>query len=147
MEQVNTDLFRLQIDETAISYLSETAKWAKFLSIVGFVFCGLFVLLGIFMGTTMSTVFATSHMGTNSGVVFSVVYVFIAALYFFPCLYMIKFSRFMQVAIKAGDPVQLNEGLKNLKSCFKFMGIFTIILLSLYLLGIVAAGIFTAFMK
>ena len=51
----------------------------------------------------------------------------------------------MQVAIKAGDPVQLDEGLKNLKSCFKFMGILTIVLLSLYGIAFLVRGIATAF--
>ncbi|ULQ53574.1 hypothetical protein [Flavihumibacter fluvii] len=145
MEPSNNNHFELVIDEIGKGYLAETAKWAKFLSIMGFMLCGLLLILGLVMGTAMGTMFASSQMGAGKSLIFSVGYILIAALYFLPCLYLYKFSRSMQVALKAGDLVQLDEGLKNLKSCFKFMGVLTIILLSLYGIAFLVGGIAAAF--
>ena len=145
MEQTNTNLFELSIDETSNGYLAETAKWAKFLSIVGFVVCGLMIILGLLMGTIMGGIMGSAGMPFGNTAIFSVIYIAIAALYFMPCLYLFKFSKSMQMALKAGDSAQLREGLKNLKSSFKFLGMLTVIILALYAVAFVAGGIFAAF--
>jgi Family of unknown function (DUF5362) len=147
MEPANNNLFDLQIDETASGYLAETAKWGKFLAIMGFIFCGLLLLVGLLMGSTMGALFATSGLGGSTGIIFSVVYVAIAALYLMPCIYLYKFAKSMQTALKGGDTIQLHEGLKNLKSCFKFMGILTIVFLAIYALAFVVGGLAAAFMR
>ena len=46
MEQ-NQNLFDLQITPESSHYLSETAKWSRFLSIIGFIFCGLLIVVAI----------------------------------------------------------------------------------------------------
>lgn len=43
--------FELQLDQSAKDFLKETAKWAYFLSIVGFVGIGLIMLIAVFAGT------------------------------------------------------------------------------------------------
>lgn len=149
METPQTNLFELQIDGLSTGYLAETAKWAKFLSIVGFVVCAIMLLAGIFMGTVMGSL---SSMGGAAGtfagagsVFISIFYVAIAALYFFPCLYLYRFSIAMKTAIQTNEPIQLQASFRNLKSCFRFMGILTIIILSFYALAIVGGGLFAAF--
>jgi hypothetical protein len=139
----NENLFELQVDQQSIGYLSETARWAKFLSIVGFVVCGLMVIFSLFFSSIMSTIskigsgndsFGASTMAI-SNYAFSIVYIIIALLYFFPCLYLFNFSSKMQTALRNNDQLNLNAALGNLKSCFKFVGILTIVVLSFYLLG------------
>ncbi|MEI9954765.1 MAG: hypothetical protein WDM90_00275 [Ferruginibacter sp.] len=44
----------LHIDSTGHSYLYETAKWATFLAIIGFIGSGILVLVAIYMGTKLS---------------------------------------------------------------------------------------------
>ncbi|WP_205511465.1 DUF5362 family protein [Longitalea arenae] len=134
-------LFELQVDQQSISYLGETARWARFLSIVGFVLCGLMIIFALFAGSILTT-FArlgnrdalTSNMGLGGAFV-SLVYIVIALLYFFPCLYLFNFSGKMQMALRNNDQTHLNASFANLKSCFKFVGILTIVFLSFYLLG------------
>ena len=46
-----TSLFGFGIDQSSRAHLSEAAKWAKFLAIVGFVMCGLIVVMAIFFGS------------------------------------------------------------------------------------------------
>ena len=140
----NENLFELQVDQQRISYLSETARWAKFLSIVGFVFSALLVIFSLFFGSIISIF---SKLGSNSdsfgsSAVMSyysygitIAYIIIALLYFFPCLYLFNFSSKMQTALRNNDQINLNAAFGNLKSCFKFVGILTIVVLSFYLLG------------
>ena len=49
MEQQNqnqdADLFGLSIDTTGRAHLTEAAKWARFLAIVGFVFIAFFAVI------------------------------------------------------------------------------------------------------
>ncbi len=45
MEQsANANLFDLQLDQQSINYLTEAARWARFLSILGFIYCGFIVI-------------------------------------------------------------------------------------------------------
>ncbi len=45
-ENVVSNNFLLQVDSGNTAYLAEAAKWAKFLSIIGFITCGLLLLTG-----------------------------------------------------------------------------------------------------
>ena len=147
MEQYNQSpankdehLFELQIDQQSISYLSETARWAKFLSIVGFIMCGLMIILALFAGSLMATLTrlrsddALQGIAGMGGAFVSLIYIVIALLYFFPCLYLFNFAGKMQTALRNNDQTSLNASFGQLKSCFKFVGILTIIVLSFYIL-------------
>jgi hypothetical protein len=50
-----TSLFGFGIDQSSRAHLAEAAKWAKFLAIVGFVMCGLIIVLSFFIGALFST--------------------------------------------------------------------------------------------
>ena len=135
MEQGSVNLFDLQIDQQSHSYLSETARWGKFLSVIGFIFCGLFAIIAIFAGSYINSSISTQSFGRSSalgGSVVTVIYILIALLWFFPCLYLFHFANKMKLALGGNDQEMLNTSLKNLKACFKFMGIITIIVLSFY---------------
>ena len=146
MEQSSQNLFDLQIDHQSNSYLSEAAKWGKFLAIMGFIFCGLLIIIALFAGTMMASVMSgfggSSSDATASAVgggVITFVYLVFAVIYFFPCLYLYNFSSKMQAALRANQQETLNTSFRNLKSCFKFMGILMIIMLAFWALGIVIA--------
>lgn len=146
MEQSN-ELFSLNLDPQNKTFLAETAKWAKFLAIIGFIFIALIVLVGIFAGTLMATTFDAT--GMLSGGFFTFFYILMSLIYFFPCWYLYKFASSMQNALKLDDQQQLTTSFMNLKSCFKFVGIFTIVILSIYGLFLLIAlftGLGAAFM-
>ena len=139
MEQ-NSEIFGLQVDPVIKSYLAETAKWGRFLSILGFILCGLIVLIGIFAGSIFS-MFGSATIGGESPIgasgfasVMVVLYILIALLYFFPCLYLFRFSNKMKTALYGNSQEDLTESFQNLKSLFKFVGILTIIILAIYAL-------------
>lgn len=143
----SSNLFDLQVDNQVSSYLSEAAKWGKFLGILGMVFCGLMVLFGLFFGSIMGAMMPMGDgmgaMGAMGAGFFTVIYLIIAAVYFMPCLYLYRFASQAQVALRNNEQAKLQSSIKNLKSCFKFMGILFIIILAIYVLALViglAAG-------
>lgn len=146
METRQNNLFELQIDELSNSYLMETAKWAKFLSILGFVLLGLMLLAGISLAFSFGALLSgsgRSELAKTIGV--GVGYILVCSLYFFPCLYLYRFASNMKIALQAGESIQLQTSFKNLKSSFRFVGILTIIVLALYVFAIMASGLFAAF--
>ena len=128
-------LFDLNIDQQSSSLLSETARWGKFLAIVGFVLCLLMVLLSYFAGAMIASQLPSTTAGIGGGVL-TFGYILFALLWFFPCLYLYQFSVKMQSAIRRNDQVLLHTAFKNLKSCFKFIGIVTLVIISFYVIVI-----------
>jgi hypothetical protein len=147
MEQQNQNLFELQLDQPSAAHLGEAAKWAKFLAIIGFIFCAIMILVALFAGSIMGTMMASMGGGAasmmGSGFV-TVIYLLLTAVYFFPCLYLYKFASQMQSALPGNEQGRLQSSFKNLKACFRFMGILFIIVMSFYVLaiiGVMIAGI------
>jgi hypothetical protein len=143
MEQP-ANLFELQIDQPSQNYLSESARWARFLSIMGFIGCGLMVLGGLLFGSFFSYMMKNNEPETTAvaGGLFSSLYaasaILGAVLVFFPSMYLFRFSSKMRIATNNNDQSALTDSIKNLKSFFKFYGIVTIVVLSVYALAIVA---------
>ena len=131
----------LAIDLDSRSYLSETTKWGKFLAIIGFIMCGLIVLIGLFFGTVFSTLGnlggQMNNMGGAFATVMAIVYTLLAVLYFFPCLFLYRFSNQMQAALNRNDGANLTTAFRNLKSLFKFTGIMMIVVLAFYAMALV----------
>ena len=136
----------LIIDTENSHYLYETARWGKFLSVVGFIFCGFLVLTGFFSKLLFSEAFqqAGAEVADIASVLATIIYIIIAVVYFFPCFYLYKFSKRMQMALRTNDSASLHESFSSLKSCFKFLGVFTIIILSVYGIPIILALIAAA---
>ena len=89
----NSDLLSndLQLSHPVQSYLLETAKWAKFLSILGFIGCGVMIIFAFVFPAIMSLVPTPAGpgaqaMSTMKGL-FTVIYLVLAILFFFPCLF------------------------------------------------------------
>ena len=135
------NFFELQIDQQNTSYLSEIARWGKFLSIMGFIGIGLcaigFTIVLLTGNATSSASFGgTSYdMGNNmQKTILPIIMIILFLIYFFPTLYLYRFSTQMQTALRNNDQGNLNSSFGNLKSCFKFVGILTIVILCLYAL-------------
>lgn len=141
-----------ELSEESQGFLKETAKWAYFLSIIGFVGVGFMVLLAFFMGTIFSVLSSSFGTGMNPmmgfGAGFTVLYLLIALLYFFPIYYLFQFSSKLKKAFKFNDNEEINASFEFLKSHYKFMGILALIFVCFYgfiiLMGLIV-GIFSAF--
>ncbi len=148
----NHDLLNndLQVSPHGLGYLTESARWGKFLAIMGFIGCGLMVIMAFFIPAvfTQAPPYNTMSSSFNSGmkVGMAIVYLILAFMMFFPCLHLYKFSVKMQSAVKTLNQENFEESLMSLKSMFKFCGVFTIIILSFYAL-IIIGTIITAAMR
>jgi len=153
MEQ-NEPLFGLSLDNSVNGYLRETAKWSRFLAIVGFIGLGLGLIIFLFMILVGFSSFQTADpynqypgyektlfMSRGIATVFGLVFI---VLYFFPLMYLYRFGTQMRDALNANDQEKLTTAFKNLKSVFRFMGILTIIILALYALVFILALVFGA---
>lgn len=138
----------LVIDSEGESYLKETAKWAKFLSILGFIFSGLIAIAAFFIGTIYSTILKTTATGIAgvTGLVTSI-YLVMAVVSFVFALYLYKFATKMQVALNNNDQDNLNFSFKNLKSYYRLAGILTLIYLGFFVLAILIGLIALMFLK
>jgi len=141
----------IDLNEEIKDYMLETSKWAKFLSILGFIGIGIFALIGLY------TLSGNSYMGNSYGYdrsedyyryynygrppqtsginLFSfLIYIGVCILYFFPIYYLFQFSTKIRNAIDFNSQESLVDGFRYLKSHYKYIGIVTIVILSLYVL-------------
>jgi hypothetical protein len=136
-------------DETQ-GFLKETAKWAYFLSILGFIGIGFMVILALFVGAIFSKLGSLSggvspFAGIGTGLI-TTLYLIIALIYFFPVYYLFQFSAKTKKAFKNNDNELLNESFSYLKSHFKYIGVIALIFISLYGF-IIILGVFAAIFK
>lgn len=136
-DHFSEDMF---ITSTMRENLTTTSKWTMFLSIVSFVFIGLMLLGGIFVASLGNVLEQYSESQTlpfsQFPAVLGLFYILMAAIVFFPTLYLYQFSSKTKSALISSDQMQLEEGIRFGKKCAKYNGILTIILISFYLLMI-----------
>ena len=134
----------LYIDPQIRHFLSEAAKWGKFLAIVGFVFLGIAAIMALFIGTLFGSLtamgaFANSDMPgipMLTGGIITILILLLVILYFFPILYLYLFSSKMQVALRNDDQATLVNAFKFLRANLRFLGILMIVLIAFYVLQI-----------
>lgn len=131
MENYQQNENKINVNKEMQDYIFEIAKWGKFLAILGFVGMGFMVIAAIAM---MFGGFALNSFNQFGFPVafFSLFYLLIAVLYFFPCYYLLQSSTGFKKGLQFNDETTLTAGFMNLKSVFKFFGISSIVALVLY---------------
>lgn len=134
----------LVIDWRSKEFLKETAKWAKFLAILGFIGIGLMVLGSLVMLFAPSSLMSNGDFPFGGKIFMMLLYLAFAVLYYFPISYLYQFSENTKKAIENNDNNAIRDAFEFLKSHYKFIGILTIILLSFYaiiiFIGLIGAG-------
>lgn len=136
-------MFSLSIDPAAKAHLAETARWARFLAITGFVFLLLMVALGVYSSLTISRyedMFNGSSgqrgllQGVGAGM--AVAYLILAVVGFFPLLFLLRFANGMHTALSGNNQVALDTAFQQLKVYFRYLGILLIISLVMMALSV-----------
>jgi hypothetical protein len=138
---------KIEIEQQTLTHLNTTRKWAMFLAIIGFIFLGLIIIIGLIAGTFL-TAFNSGEKGL--GIPESLMFVpilLLAVIFFFPVLFLFRFSKHTSHAIQTLDKLELHKAIKNLKSYFAYIGILIIIIFSLYVVVLIVAGSSMAFLK
>lgn len=144
-----TSSIGLMINNDIKAYLTETVKWGKFLSIMGFVGSGIMILGGLMMivfGNMIALNFA-SGMGRLIGIF----YILFAVFYYFPSKYLLDFCNYIKQALLINDQESLDYAFSRLKSLYKFVGISVIVMIAMYFVifvfsvfaGVLSAGLMT----
>ena len=138
---------KIEIERETLSHLDTTRRWAMFLAIIGFIFLGLIIIIGLIAGTFL-TAFNSGEKGL--GIPESLMFLpvlLLAVVYFFPVLFLFRFSKHTSHAIHNFDKLELHKALKNLKYYFVYIGIMIIIVFSIYIVVLIVAGSSMAFLK
>lgn len=125
----------MELNQQANKFLLEIAKWSTFLAIVGFITIALMVILSFSIGTILSQI-PENNMGVSPQF-FSFFYLIFAGIYFIPVYYLFQFGSKTKKALINNDADLLAFGLKKLKSHYKFIGLITIIMISLNILFLI----------
>ena len=122
----------LQLDGEVRQQLYDAGKWARFISIVMFVACGLMLFFGIVGGAAILSALnklgsTREFFGELNGTVFLVIVVFVivavAVVYYF----LFNFARKIKNALISENTAELNAGLKSLKIFFIITTVFAIL--------------------
>ncbi len=138
---------KIEIAQETLNNLNTTRKWTMFLAIIGFIFLGLFIVIGVITGIFLS---AFNSGATSMGIpesLLEVIFIILAIVYFFPVLFLFRFSKHAAHAVQTLDKQELHKAFQNLNSYFAYLGVLLIIVLSFYIVALIVAGTSMAFLK
>ena len=127
----------LNITESMFLSLKQTKPWTMLMSIIGFIYVGFMIIFGL-GGSFLFSRFGAPRPFPSS-IIFTVMYLIMGILYFFPCLFLFKFSSSIGRLLEGGGAAEMEEALVNQKSFWKFIGILAIISIITAIIGIIAA--------
>ncbi len=138
----------LILSQTIEKHIILTAKWAGFLAILSYIVIGLMILASVFILSAGSYLSEFNDFETINLSFIGILYLLMALLWFLPTYFLHQFAQKAKSGIENKDQNSLNYSFKNLKSLFKYIGILTIIALSLMvilLISSIAVAGFTSF--
>lgn len=122
---------RLYLTEKGESSMVSIANWGFFFAILGCLGAGIMILVGLSMLAAGSMTGAYSEeLGLDGGFMrwMSFFYLFIAAIYLVPCVFMFKFSSKVKNTVRfSRSSTDLEDSIRYLKNTFKYLGIMTIV--------------------
>ncbi|MFN8239213.1 MAG: hypothetical protein U0X39_00440 [Bacteroidales bacterium] len=150
---------KIEVGPEGLAHLNTTRKWTMFLAILGFVFLGLMLIIGVTAGSLVKGMLsglsgmqgmegmegmegvdvAGAAGGLAGGLMIFFILIF-AVIYFFPLFYLLKYSSHSKKAVETLDANELTLALKFMKKYWVYMGILIIVLLAIYLLLFIVAG-------
>jgi hypothetical protein len=139
-----------QVSTAAVGALAATKPWVRFMSVMVFIGAGLMVLAAIAMGAAVamgggmmkSTGGAANPFAGPMGLVLVAVYVVLAIVYIFPGVKLWKYASCIAMLMQTGRHEDLVAALNQQRSFWKFMGVLVLVMLVVYMLAIVAGGLF-----
>lgn len=136
------------VPEEAVEALRGTKPWVRFLGILGFLGCGFTALVGLFVGVIPMP---TSELPLVGRFAIAALYILFGAAQLPPALFLTRYASRIEDVMASGDPEALVAALRTQKSFWKYVGIFTLVIIALYALifigAIVAVIAIAAFKK
>ena len=130
----------IEIGHETLKHLNTLRKWTMFLAVIGFIFFGLIIILGLITGTFL-TAFnqSTKAQGIPDALVIAA-FIVSALMNFFPVYFLFNFSKHTSLAVATHDRKEMHIAIKYLKRFFIYIGVFLIVVLTVYIASLVMAG-------
>jgi amino acid transporter len=143
-EQNNTN--GLRVTGATEMHWRQTAKWATFFAVLGFIGAGIYLLasftiLPVFQAMSSTGAFPLD-ISQWGWLVMLFMLAFVAAL-FFLSLYHIRFANGIPRAFNYQDQAAFEDAWRNLRNHFRLQGILTIAVIVIYVGAIVAIAMFS----
>ena len=130
----------LIVDMQGRTHLDDTATWAKFVGVIGFVFSlvmgGAGGLIGyrLMLGAAAN---ARQNEQIVTNAVIAITYMTFAALTCYMSLHLTRFAKKVHAALQTNEQFLFTEALRNLRRYFRFAGIIIAIVLVFTLLVVI----------
>jgi hypothetical protein len=125
---------------TMLQYLNESSPWLRFVGILGYIGCGIMIIIGIVAAIAMTALTGLADdLGEFPAWMFSLIYIPFEALMFFPAHFTYKKKKKIRDYKFSNSIEDIELALKNNKSLWKFYGILCIIYLAIIPLFFVLA--------
>ena len=135
---MNEEFKPMVVDETMKADLLSSAKWAKFLLILGAIGVAFLFVMGVAM-IVLGGTFPVLNPATPAppcfgglGIAIGVIYILLALIMIYPLAKGFQFANGVKAACKTGSEAELARGFAGMRSYLKFNGILAIIVLVLY---------------
>jgi hypothetical protein len=127
-ENSHEPLIDLNVDHDASNSLNETARWTKFISIVGIIGVALLLICLAFAGTMVTALTSKMMPGLESysGILIGILIIIVAILGLMVSL-LYRFSTNIKKGIDTNDQELFNKGLNSLKIYFIISGVFALL--------------------
>ncbi|MDO4460950.1 MAG: hypothetical protein Q4C30_00445 [Bacteroidia bacterium] len=127
----------LKITETIKNYLLSSTKWLKFLTIVAVVATAILLIAALILIAS----------GIPQTTILGIAYLILVGLYVYPIIKCFNIICHTRKALKEASQDSLESAADNLHSLLKFLGILTIIVISLYIVIFLFGSMFMMNMK
>ena len=128
------------VSEAAVALLRQTKPWVRFLSVLGFLGLG---LLGLGCLVVMLFPFgALTSMSMGPRIAFAFVYLLLGFLHLPPVLFLHRYASRIAKLVATGAPSDLEDALRAQKSFWKYVGVFTLVVMVIYILVLLGVLIF-----
>jgi hypothetical protein len=135
---------QLMFTPRAMEMLRQTKPWVRFLAIMGFIITGFVVLAALVMLILGLGGMASGGRGGGAaagvGVLMALLYVLVAALYFFPSMFLNRYASHINALLSNRREDTLEAALAAQKAFWRLVGIIVLVVVCIYV-GIIVIAI------
>lgn len=114
--------------------LAATQPWVRLMSILGFLSAALMILSGVVVGIA-----GVAMTGESGMAALGLIYPVMGILYVIPSVYLFRYANRIGEYVRGGQEIQLEMALDSQRAFWKFVGVFTIVMFAIGILGMLAA--------
>jgi hypothetical protein len=122
----------LLLESNGLAQLAETRKWTMFVSVLGFIFLALMIVL-----PTIILSVVEMEVPISAGLSFVIPLLVMGIVYYFPIHFLYQFSAYSKKALVQKSSEMMAMAFRYLKMHYRYTGILIIVVLCLYALILV----------